>query len=178
MAIPAGTHKLGPDNAQLSVKTGRRGAAAKAGHDLVIHVNNWEATFEVGADPAESSIALTADGSSLRVHKGTGGMKELSDDDKDNIHQSIDKDILKKSTIEFKSTSVAPTGGGLAVTGDLTLNGKTNPITFDLTVGDDGKFSGSAKITQSDFKMKPFSALYGALKVVDEVEVVVDGSLA
>jgi polyisoprenoid-binding protein YceI len=178
MAIPAGTHKLGPDNATLSVKTGRRGAEAKAGHDLVIHVTAWEATFDVGEDAAASSVALTADGSSLRVHQGTGGLKELSDDDKDNIHQSIDKDVLKKSTVEFKSTSVAPTDGGLSVTGDLTLNGKTNPITFDLGVGDDGALSGSAKITQSDFKMKPFSALYGALKVTDEIEIVVDGSLA
>jgi polyisoprenoid-binding protein YceI len=178
MAIPAGTHKLGPDNAKLSVKTGRRGAAAKAGHNLVIHVTAWEATFEVGADPADSSIALTADGGSLRVHEGSGGASALSDDDKANIEKSIDKDVLKKGTVEFTSTSVAPTDGGLAVTGDLKLNGKTKPITFDIGVGDDGSLSGSAKVTQSDFGMKVFSALFGALKVTDEVEVVIDGALA
>jgi polyisoprenoid-binding protein YceI len=177
MAIPAGTHKLGPDNATLSVKTGRRGAAAKAGHNLVIHVTAWEATFSVGADPADSTITLSADGGSLRVHSGEGGASALNDDNKSDIEAAIDKDILKKSTVEFKSTSVAPTDDGLAVTGDLTLNGKTNPVTFDLGVAD-GALSGSAKITQSDFKMKPYSALFGALKVTDEIEVLIDGSLA
>ena len=48
MAIEAGTYKLGPRNATLRVKTGRSGAAAKAGHNLEIEVGSWEATLEVG----------------------------------------------------------------------------------------------------------------------------------
>jgi polyisoprenoid-binding protein YceI len=174
MAIPAGTHKLGPDNATLSVKTGRRGAAAKAGHDLVIHVTSWEGTLDADGDPA---VTLSADGGSLRVHEGSGGAKALSDDDKENIQGSIDKDILKKATITFASTAVTPTDAGLSVTGDLKLNGKTKPITFDLVV-DGEALSGTANLTQSDFGMKPFSALFGALKVTDEIEIVINGNLA
>jgi polyisoprenoid-binding protein YceI len=178
MAIPAGTHKLGPDNATLSVKTGRTGPAAPAGHNLVINVTKWEATVDIGADPAASSLSLTADGGSLKVQSGEGGAKGLSDKDKKNIEGSIDKDVLKKGNVSFASTSVAPTDGGLKVTGDLTLNGKTKPITFDLRVGDDGALSGAAKLTQTDHDMKVFSAMFGALKVTDEVEVVIEGSLA
>jgi polyisoprenoid-binding protein YceI len=178
MAIPAGTHKLGPDNATLSVKTGRTGPAAPAGHNLVINVTAWEATLDVGADPAASQLALTADGGSLKVESGEGGAKGLSDKDKKNIEGSIDKDVLKKGSVTFASTSVTPTDGGLAVTGDLTLNGKTRPITFDLGIGDDGAVSGSAKLTQTDHEMKVFSAMFGALKVTDEVEVVIEGSVA
>ncbi|HEY5198256.1 MAG TPA: YceI family protein [Solirubrobacteraceae bacterium] len=178
MAIPAGTHKLGPDNATLSVKTGRTGPAAPAGHNLVIHVTAWEATLVIGADPADSTMTLTADGGSLQVQSGEGGAKGLSDKDKKNIEGSIDKDVLKKGSVEFASTSVTPTDGGLAVTGDLTLNGKPKPISFELTLGDDGTLSASAPVTQTDHGMKVFSAMFGALKVTDEVEVVIEGSVA
>ena len=48
MSIEAGTYELGPDDGVLSVRTKRTGAAAKAGHNLVLHVTAWKATLEVG----------------------------------------------------------------------------------------------------------------------------------
>ena len=48
MSLQTGTYRLGPDDGTLSVRTGRTGAAAKAGHDLLIHVTAWEATLAVG----------------------------------------------------------------------------------------------------------------------------------
>ena len=56
--------------------------------------------------------------------------------------------------------------------GELTLVGKTAPLAFDVAVGADGALSGSAVVKQSDWGIKPYSALFGALKVADEVEVV------
>ena len=175
--IPAGTHRLGPGNATLSVHTRRGGAAAKAGHDLELHVTAWEATVEAGEDPEATSIELTADATSLRVQKGTGGMQALGDDDKDNIHQTIDDEVLKRQDIVFRSTRVESTAGGLSVEGDLTLAGTTQPIAFDLAVGDDGTLSATAVVTQTRWGMKPYSALWGALKVLDEVEVALEGRL-
>ena len=66
---------------------------------------------------------------------------------------------------------------GLSVEGDLTLAGTTQPIAFDLAVGDDGTLSATAVVTQTRWGMKPYSALWGALKVLDEVEVALDGRL-
>ena len=178
MSIQAGTHKLGPENGTLSVRTGRTGAAAKAGHDLLIHVTAWQATLEVGED-AQTSVVLDADATSLRVREGTGGMQALGDDDKASIEKTIDDDVLKRKGIEFRSTAVqtAADGSRISVQGELTLVGKTCPIAFDLTVGDDGKLSGSAVVKQTDWGIKPYSTLFGALKVADEVEVVIDASL-
>jgi polyisoprenoid-binding protein YceI len=175
----AGTHRLGPGNATLSVRTGRGGAAAKAGHDLVIAVTAWTATLELGEDPEASSIELTADPTSLRVQKGTGGMQALGDDDKSNIHQTIDDEVLKRQDIVFRSTSVqsAADGSSLSVQGDLTLVGTTQPIAFDLALGDDGTLGATAVVTQTRWGIKPYSALFGALKVLDDVEVVLDGHL-
>jgi polyisoprenoid-binding protein YceI len=174
MAIQPGAHKLGPDNATLRVKTGRSGAASAAGHDLVIEVTSWEATLDVGDAP---SLALTADATSLQVVEGKGGMKALDDGDKADIRKSIDKDVLKKKGISFQSSGVEQSAGGLSVQGDLELAGKSAPVAFDISVGDDGALSASAKIKQTDWGVKPYSALFGALKVNDEVEVVVDGKV-
>lgn len=174
MAIQPGAHKLGPDNATLRVKTGRSGAAASAGHDLDIEVTSWEATLDAGDAP---SLELTADATSLRVIEGKGGMKALSEDDKADIHKSIDKDVLKKKSISFSSSSVEESGGGLAVKGDLEIAGTSAPIQFDIAIGDDGALSASTTLSQKDFGIKPYSALFGALKVNDDVEIVVDGKV-
>jgi polyisoprenoid-binding protein YceI len=156
------------------VKTGRSGAAAKAGHDLVLEVTSWEATLDVGDSP---SLQLSADPTSLKVIDGQGGMQALDDDGKADILKSIDKDVLKKKAIQFHSTSVEQRNGGLAVQGDLELVGNRAPVQFDLSVGDDGALRGSAKVKQTNWGMKPYSALFGALKVNDEVEVVIDGKV-
>jgi di/tripeptidase len=79
---------LGPADGTLTVRTKKTGAAAKAGHDLLIEVTSWEATLD------EASMSLTADPRSLRVLEGTGGMTTLGDDDKAGIAQSIDEEVL------------------------------------------------------------------------------------
>ena len=177
MSLQTGTYTLGPGDGTLSVRTGRTGAAAKAGHDLLIHVTAWEATLAVGDDPAATSIELDADAASLRVREGTGGMQSLGDDDKANIEQTIDDDVLKRRAITFRSTAVTGADGRLTVAGELTLAGTTRPLAFDLEVGDDGRLRAVAVVKQSDWGMKPYSALFGALKVADDVRVEIDAGL-
>jgi polyisoprenoid-binding protein YceI len=105
-------------------------------------------------------------------------MQSLGDEDKDNIRQTIDDDVLKKQSISFRSTSVAADDDGrYRVEGELTLAGATQPIGFDVLVGEDGRLSASATVTQTRWGMKPFSALFGTLKVLDDVEVHLEGGL-
>ena len=178
MPIQPGTYELGPADGTLSVRTSRTGAAAKAGHDLLIHVTAWHATLVVGADAAASSLALEADATALHVREGTGGMQKLGDDDRSSIRGTIDDDVLKRKPIEFRSSAVQVADGGRwTVRGELTLVGKTAPLTFDVTLGDDGSVTGSAIVTQSKWGIKPYSALFGALKVADDVVVAVDARL-
>ena len=172
--IPAGTHRLGPGSATLSVHTRRGGAAAKAGHDLDLLVTAWEATLQVGEN---ATVELAADASSLRVQKGTGGMQALGDEDKANIHQTIDDEVLRRQDIVFRSTRTHADGDRLHVEGDLTLAGATQPIAFDLVIGDDGALAATAVVTQTRWGVKPYSALFGALKVLDDVEVALTGRL-
>lgn len=175
MPIQTGTHKLGPTNATLQVKTYRSGMAQKVGHDLIIEVTEWEGTVDVGSD---WSLSLNADSSSLDIKEGVGGMKPLSDKDRADIKKSIDGKVLGGKPIAFSSSSAELNGGGtLNVSGDLEMGGATKPASFQLSVGDDGKLTGTATVTQSQWGIKPYSGLMGALKVKDEVEVVIDASL-
>ena len=177
--LQAGTYVLGPADGTLSVRTGRTGAAAKAGHNLLFHVTSWEARLVVRADATDSSLELDVDATSLHVIEGTGGMQSLGDDDKANIEQTVDEEVLKRQAITFRSTKVQPRagGGGLSVQGDLTLLGKSRALSFDVAVAEGGALSAVAIVKQSDWGMKPYSALFGALKVVDEVEVGIEAHL-
>ncbi len=174
MSLQAGTYRLGPGSGTLSVRTERTGAAAKAGHNLLIDVTAWEATLAVGA---ETTMELTADPASLRVREGSGGMQSLGDDDKADIEKTIDAEVLEGQAITFRSTAVQGAGGGFSVQGELTLAGATRPIAFELAAGDDGRLHAVAVVKQTDFGMKPYSALFGALKVADELQVELDAAL-
>jgi hypothetical protein len=91
------------------------------------------------------AMTLSADPRSLRVLEGTGGMMELGDEEK-----------------------------RLEVTGELDLFGFKRSLDFALNVDEAGRITGSAFVKQTDWKMKPFSALFGTLKVADVVEVSID----
>jgi polyisoprenoid-binding protein YceI len=161
---------LGPDNATLTVLTRRAGAIAKAGHDLVIEVTRWRATL------APDAIELTVDAGSLRVRSGSGGISPLGDEEKAGIAQTIDEEVLKGGSIVFRSSSVTERPDGLDVEGELELLGIRRPLAFELTLND-GHLTGSATVKQTDWQMKPYSALFGTLKVADDVEIAIDATL-
>ena len=177
MSIPAGEYRFGPADSTLAVNTGRTGAVARAGHDLLMHVTSWEATLRIADDPAQSGLEVTADGGSLRVLEGTGGMKALDDDDKQNIHQTIDDEVLHRTRVTFRSSSVAPTAAGLHVDGELSMLDHRHPLAFDVAADGDGSVEAVAVIAQTDFGMKPYTALFGALRVADEVRVTLTAQL-
>jgi polyisoprenoid-binding protein YceI len=104
-------------------------------------------------------------------------MQALDDDDRASIRKTIDEDVLKRQDVRFRSTSVESNADGLHVQGDLTLVGQTRPIAFDVAVTGDGALTAVAVVKQTDFGMKPYSALFGALKVADEVKVTLAGTL-
>lgn len=155
--------RLGPGDAKLLVNTYREGVASAVGHDLVIEVTKWEAGYDDGA------LELTADPASMVVREGNNGIKPLSDKDRRDILGNITKKILGTKPIAFRST-----GEG---SGELELNGTTRAVEFSFDVAADGSFTASARVRQTDWGIKPYSAMLGALKVRDEVEVSASGTL-
>lgn len=179
MAVATGSQRLGPESASLQIKTYREGVAAKVGHDLVIDVTRWEATVDIAADPASARIELSADPRSMEVREGVRGVKPLTDKDRGEILRNIDEKVLHGQPISFRSSAVRLVGGDgrLVVEGELTIAGSTQPLTAELDIDGEGRVSGTIPLTQSSWGIKPYRGLMGALKVRDELEIVITARL-
>ncbi len=174
MGIQSGTHEIGPSNGSLKINTKREGAAAKAGHDLVLDAKSWNGTVEVGDN---TSIELTVDPSSIEVESGTGGAKALSDKDKGDIKKGMSDKVLGSSQITFKSTEASIDGGSGSAKGDLSIAGSSDSVNVPLNIGEDGTVKASITLSQSSFGIKQYKAMMGALKVSDAVVVEVEAKL-
>jgi polyisoprenoid-binding protein YceI len=151
--------------------------AQTLGHDLVIDVGEWEATVEVDDDGAPTTIALRADSRSLRVRDGNRGVKPLTGGDRGDIRRTIEEKILRGDAITFESSSVELAEGVLKVHGRLALAGSGRPVSFELELSEGGRVTGTLAVTQSEWGIRPYRAFMGALKVRDDVEVVLDATL-
>lgn len=164
---------MGAGTGRLLLRTGRQGFAGAAGHDLEIEATRWSGRVTVAEDLAGSSVELTIDTGSLRVNAGTGGVKPLSDRDKREI-LSITRRLLRVDShpeARFSATEVRPNGTGAELTGTLTLAGVDRPVR--LTVSDLGgdRYRATGTVVQSEFGIKPYATMMGALKVADRVTV-------
>lgn len=179
--ISSGTYEIGPSQGTLQLHTGREGVAKKVGHDLVIEAKKWSAKVNVdGDDLTRSTASVTVDTRSLEVVSGTGGAKPLSDKDRRDIKENIDKKVLKTDKfpdITFQSSRVESKGADKAtVHGDLTIMGTARPASMDITVSGK-KATGTMTVRQSDWGIKPFSALMGALKLADQLTIAVEATV-
>ena len=177
MTLRAGTQRVGPANGTLQVRTYREGVAQKVGHDLIIDVGQWEALAEVGEDGTLSAVQLNVEPRSLQVREGLRGIKPLTDKDRADIGKTIDETILLGRPIAFSSTAVETGNGRLTVRGELELAGIRRPVSIELEAAADGRVRGTLPVTQSEWGIKPYRGLMGALKVRDTVEVVLDVAL-
>lgn len=178
--ITSGKYEFGPDQATLRLHTFREGMARKVGHDLILEVGSWDAVAEIdGDDVTRSTLTASADTRSITVVDGTGGVKPVTDGDRADIKKNMDKALQtgKHPEITFRSTSMEQQGEDrYTVHGDLTILGNTRPATLDVTL-EPGSAKASTAIVQSNWGVKPYSGLMGALKVRDEVEVHVEATL-
>jgi polyisoprenoid-binding protein YceI len=179
MALTSGTYVIGPDNGTLLVRTAREGAAAKMGHDLTLEPARWSAEVVMDAgDLSRSRVTATVDAGSLLVRDARGGAMPLTDKQRVEIIDNIRDKVLMTSRhpqITFQSTAITGDVTGATVSGDVTIAGATRPSRLRLTAGPDpDRVAGMATIVQSDHGIKPYSALLGALKVRDAVEIEID----
>ena len=161
--------KLDQNSAECFIYTWREGALAAIGHDLKIDVTRFEIDLEARTASFDASSLYVVGAMS---HGNVDG-RAISDSDKGKINKSIVKDILKTKKfpkIEYKMGEVTASKDEITVNGTLTLVGvkKNFPVTFKPRV--DG-WVGKVKLDQSDFKIKPFKALLGQLRIKSEIEI-------
>lgn len=160
---------------ELRILTGVAGRAAKMGHRLTIGMQSWQA--KVGWEGGKPTGAeLTVDVDSLEVLGGEGGLTPLAGPEKGVARSNALKslDAKKFPQIRFTTDDVAKTADGYRLTGTVEIHGTSRPQTVDVTVADRGDalaLSARVPVTQSDFGVKPYSLMMGALKVADEVTI-------
>ena len=174
MGIADGSYTLGPASGQMLVRTSRTGLGARAGHDLTIEVTRWKAEVTIDSADAEgSSVSVDVEAGSFEVRSGTGGIKPLTDADRAEIARTIRQEILHTAqhpAIMFRSTRVAGTPESFSIDGDLTITGRTQPVTVHGGLAGD-RVQGTAAVVQSRWGIRPYTAFFGALKLADEVTV-------
>ena len=146
---------------------------AKLAHDLILSPTKWSGTLNVDGDnPAASSAELTIDARSIEILETVGGMMSLSDKDRKKIAKNMEEDVLhtdKHPNLTFASTSVSGSEPNFNAAGNMTIVGTTRPVNIAVNVNG-STVTAKTSISQRDFGIKPFSAMMGAIKLRDDVD--------
>jgi polyisoprenoid-binding protein YceI len=180
MADQAGRLRLGAERGRIALLTTRDGLAAQAGHDLTIEVTRWSGELEVADDLTPAGLTIWADMNSLAVREGTGGVKPLTDRDRREIavtaRRLLGADRQPEATFTASTFEGDQNGGGI-IRGMLNLNGVSQPLKMAVRKTGVASYHATGSVRQSDFRIKPYTAFLGVLRVSDPVSIVVDVEL-
>jgi polyisoprenoid-binding protein YceI len=162
-------------------------SAVMKGHDHVVEASTFDgrvtwSTTDASACDVDIQFpvtALTIDPSGARSRAGLTGETPNGDlpDIKKNMLGSKQLDASNYPTIRFQGSECSGTSGAVTVRGTLSMHGVQRPLAMQLDVRADGTSfaaSGKTKIRTSDFGVDPFTALLGALRNDDTLELHVD----
>jgi polyisoprenoid-binding protein YceI len=154
---------------KVTVRVFKSGLFSAFAHDHTI-----EAPIAAGSiDTAARTVQLSFHAQDMKVmDPGT------SDKDKVEIERTMKGekvlDAERYPEIVFNSTAVeARDATHFNARGDLSLHGTTRPIEM-LVKFDGGRYTGSVKLKQTEFGIKPVNIAGGTVKVKDEVEILVE----
>lgn len=173
--MAASSWSLTSADGELQILTGVDGRAARMGHRLTIALTSWQASVQWAGDDA-ASAELTVDVDSINVLNGEGGLTPLTGPEKGVCRSNALKslDAKKFPQIRFTADRIARTADGYRLDGAVEIHGTSRPQSVDLKVADIGdalELSARVPVKQTDFGVKPFSLMMGALKVADEVTI-------
>jgi hypothetical protein len=157
----------------LHVFTYKEGLLSPLAHDLRLTL----ARFTV--DVQQTDVDARFEPQSLRVdgvmHGDTLDPGGVSDSQKreilGNVHDKI-LDVRRFPEIRFRGKGEA-TGDGWRVAGELTLVGRTQPLTVAVQRRD-GRLAGRVELVPSRWGIQPFKAMLGTIRLQDRVTIAFD----
>jgi polyisoprenoid-binding protein YceI len=126
LPIPAGVYPIDTVHSQLRFSVDHLGIS-------VIHglFETFRGELAVGEDLGGTSVWFEIDAASINS----------ASPDRDNALRGADwLDVDHHALMTFRSTSIADSGKGYALSGDLTIRGTTQPVTFDVTYNGSAPF--------------------------------------
>jgi hypothetical protein len=155
---------------RVEILTFKEGLLSKVAHDLLLSLERFEARTD------GRRVEVDLDLRSLRVvgvmKKGVLEPGGVSEADKREIERNIARDVLRTDrhpSATFRGVA-EPGSGGQCVTGTLTLTGTSRPVAF-VVREEAGTWRAEVELVPSEFGIRPFQALMGAIKLRDRVVV-------
>ncbi|SLM31486.1 conserved hypothetical protein [Desulfamplus magnetovallimortis] len=170
---------LTPCSGNLFVYTYKEGVLSHAAHDLLLKATDFKIDLNIpDGDFTSASLNMELKSDSIDVlyamKEGKPQPNLLKKKDKSEIKAFMEKDVLhvsKYRTITFESIMIQQKETYYMVKGKLSLHGTVRIITFKVKSDDGKRFKGTVILAQTNFGIKPFNALMGALKVRNRVKI-------
>ncbi len=160
-------------SATCHVLTFKDGMLSAIAHDLRLRVER----FTIEVDDAGQSVVATFEADSLRVdsvmHEGREAPGTLRDGQRKDIERNIVADVLharRHRTIVFRSSRITGDGDVREIEGTLQLHGVERAVTTQAR-RTAGYWEAEVEIHQPDHGIKPYSAMFGTLKIRPRVRV-------
>ena len=159
------------------MKAFSEGLLSVFGHDPVIAIRDFSGTVQfVPVTIEAASLQVKIEAKSLTV---AGNVKEKDRIDMERTMRDVVLELHKYPEITFASTNisvnkVAAERYRAKIIGDLTLHGVTQKnfwISAEATVKDDSlRAQGAFTLKQTDFRIKPYAAVGGTIKLKNELK--------
>jgi polyisoprenoid-binding protein YceI len=175
-------YRIDPGQSRYTVQAFASGLLSFVGHSPTFAVRdfNGEIRFDAGREGIENmELELTARADGLEL------LDRVSAADRSDIEGRMRSEVLetaKYPVIDFRAgdISAVPVSRGqyrVRINGRLTLHGMTRPhqVEAEMLVYDDAfRLRGASPLRMSDYSIKPVTALAGAIKLRDQVELSFD----
>jgi polyisoprenoid-binding protein YceI len=175
-------YQIDGNKSELVVRLFRGGLVGFMGHNHVIRATEISGSIQIDPENFSSFTAyievktasLKADEPEIRKkHKLK---KKVRDKDRKKIQNTMESaeqlDVKKFPLMTFKATKVEKEEKDqYLIHGDLTMHGVTRRVSLLMSAKKEESqvvMEGSLKFKQSDFGIKPFSAVFGSVKNQDE----------
>ncbi|MFV0605593.1 MAG: YceI family protein [Niabella sp.] len=161
-----------------SAKNMIKGTSSLHDWQCVVEKQGGDASINTDGTFSINSLNIRMVVKSIRSVKANGSYYETSMDK--NTYKALNADKYPEIVYTLSSVSNVKTSGNKATmtaTGNLTIAGKTNKISFPVTAtinGNTVNFSGATKFNMSLFGIKPPTALMGTIKTGDAVTIVIN----
>ena len=165
-------HAIDTKLSTLTIHVGKEGVFSAFGHEHEIRGAIDSGSAQTGAHP------------SVEVHVNARMLKVVDKDESEKARAEVQGTMLGPEVLDserfkdivFKSTSAESAGDGKwTLHGDLTLRGKTRPVTVQATLKN-GRYAGEAMVKQTDFGIKPPGK--AGIRAKDEVRIAFEVQLA
>jgi polyisoprenoid-binding protein YceI len=164
----------------FTVRAFATGLLSVLGHNPTIAIADFEGEILLNHEAVEqSSMRLVIHAASLT------DTDDISEKDRTEINRAMHEDVLESDSYpeivyECSRLTASKTGEGqywVALNGELTLHGvnRAQPVSASVSLnGDRLRAAGDFTVRQSDYEIRPVSAVGGTIKLKDELKLQFD----